>query len=273
MNLKHLFLLAGIFISHISYGQTPKLNPSIPDAPEKAYYTVIPPPKDTIRYHLNAMTTGIINNTNSGNSYILNNVLKFTLSKKLVSLDLSGSWVYGKTAGILTNNDISGAADVSFLRSVHRLYYWGLADYTSSVSLNIISQFQAGGGIAYGIISTKHANLILSDGLLYEKGDLYDSLYSRNGNIYQHDIYQVGRNSFRLSYHWAISQLLTLDGTGFFQNSLSAFNDYVINTNQTASVRLKKWLSFTTSLAYNRFTRTNRENSIFSFGMTIDKRF
>jgi hypothetical protein len=115
---------------------------------------------------------------------------------------------------------------------------------------------------------------VVSDGVLYEKGDLHDSVYNlMGGNVYRRDIYETGRNSFRLLYRWVIRDLLVLDGVGFFQNSLSDGKDYILRTNQRVSLRLQKWLSLTLSLTYNKITRTQRENSIFSFGITIDKGF
>ena len=132
---------------------------------------------------------------------------------------------------------------------------------------------QTGLGAGYNIIDKKKSILNVSDGLLYEKGDLYDSLYGGpNGNIFQRDRYQAVRNSLRILCHWVIHDMYSLDGTSFLQNSLSNWRgDYILKVNMGASVKLYKWLSFSVTYTYNKFTRTRSENTLLTFGLTAQK--
>jgi hypothetical protein len=60
-----------------------------------------------------------------------------------------------------------------------------------------------------------------------------------------------------------------LGGTEFYQNSLSDGNDYILKLNTDILVKLHKWLSLTISGNYNRFTRTKSENTILTYGLTV----
>lgn len=225
---------------------------------------------DTAHFHFSYAATGIVNNTNSLHSYILNNAFKASLSKQSVTVNFSNSWIYGAQNNVLTNNDFSSSLDCDLYKTLQHFYYWGMVNYTTSVSLLINHQEQVGLGPGYNLIDKKKAILILTDGVLYEKGDLLDSLYGGpNGNILQRDQYQAVRNSFRLLYHWVIRDKYTLDGTGFVQNSLSNWSgDYILKLNASVSIKLYKWLSFTTTVVYNKFTRTRSENTQLNFGLT-----
>lgn len=221
---------------------------------------------DSVHYYGKYMSTGSINRTNEGNSYLLNNAFKVGVSKKKLSLNGNGSWVYGKQDSVLTNNDFSASMDFNMFRAVRQIYYWGLANYDKSVSLKINDRLQAGAGIAYNFLERKGAYLSLSDGILYEKSDLFlhDTI---------RDIYHTFRNSVRLSYKWVIKDLVVVDGNHFLQNSLSHGNDYNIKSNNSLSIMLKKWLSITAAMSYNKLNRTGRENLLFNYGFTIEKYF
>jgi len=242
--------------------------------------TVVPKPKttdsthheDTAKYHIAYSGTGIINHTNSQESYVLNNAFKASRSKKSSTINLSSSWIYGKQLQVLTNNDVSTTLDFNLYRTFPHFYYWGLATYNTSISLMINHQLQTGVGAGYNVIDKKKTFVNISDGFLYEKGDLYDSLYGGpNGNVFQRDRYQAVRNSFRLLGHFVIEDRYTLDGSGFLQNALSNWNDYILKLNGSIGVRLNKWLNFTTAITYNKFTRTRSENTLLTFGLTIQR--
>jgi hypothetical protein len=223
---------------------------------------------DSVNYYVNYTSTGVISKTNDGNSYILNNNLRFSMSKKRVSLNASSLWIYGRQPGLLANNDFTVAADFNLYNDKsRRLYYWGLALYESSLSLKINDRLQAGLGIGYNIIDKPNAVVILSDGILYEKSDLY-----QDAEIVRRD-YETYRNSFRLKFRWVIKNRITFDGADFLQHSLSDRKDYIIKSNTNLSIKLVKWLSFTTSLTYNKITETQRENLLLNFGLTIEKYF
>ncbi|WP_423146395.1 DUF481 domain-containing protein [Rubrolithibacter danxiaensis] len=221
---------------------------------------------DSTHYYLNASSSGNLNNTNTGHSYLLNNGLRFSIKKKKISLNASESWLYGKQDSNLTNNDFSSYLDFDFYPRSPKFYYWGLANYTTSYSLKINNQFQTGLGIAYNFIDRENLRLNLSDGILYESSDLYI-----NGE--ERDIYHTFRNSLRLVFKWSIKEVLVFEGTGFLQNSLQYKNDYIIRANSSVSFKLNKWLSVGTTATYNRFERTTRENLLLSYGLILEKYF
>jgi hypothetical protein len=92
---------------------------------------------DTSVYHLTHSTTGFVNRTTDGNSYLVNNNLRFNISKKRISTNSTNSWVYGSQESGLTNNDFSSTLDFNLFKSVSKFYYWGLATYDKSYSLKI----------------------------------------------------------------------------------------------------------------------------------------
>lgn len=125
---------------------------------------------------------------------------------------------------------------------------------------------QAGAGAGYYVIDRERFVLELSDGLLYEKGDLQDTETSKND-------YSIVRNSFRIKVRLLATNILTLDNTDFLQHSLADKKDYIIKSNTTLSIKLKKWLSFTSALTYNKLSVTDRENLTCTFGLTLENYF
>lgn len=222
--------------------------------------------KDSLHYYVYYGSTGVINKTNDGNSFVLSNGLKFSVSKKLMTLNSSNSWIYGEQQVRKTNNDFSSVLDFDIYKNTRKLYYWGLGNYDKSYSLKIIDRLQVGAGLGYTFFKTNTANLVFSDGLIYESSDLLKADKTR-------DKYHTFRNSARLKFRWVIKDMLTLEGVQFLQNSLSDKDDYIIKTNATASLKLVKWLNFTTAINYNKLTRTNRENLLVTFGLTVEKYF
>ncbi|HEY8970317.1 MAG TPA: hypothetical protein VIM64_14535 [Puia sp.] len=227
---------------------------------------------DTIRYHYSYSGTGNINNTNTVRSYLLSNAVSFSAVKKRDALNFSSSWVYGSQQGNLTNNDFTSTADFNWYKTLRHCYYWGLLTYNTSLSLQVNHLIQGGLGFGYNLIDKKHATFIVSDGILYEKGDLQDILYGTpQGNIHQRDRYQVFRNSFRIKYHFVIHDRITLDGVEMIQHSLATIHNYILNLSASGSVRLSKWLSVTAAFSFNKFTRTRSENTLLTFGITITR--
>jgi len=76
----------------------------------------------------------------------------------------------------------------------------------------------------------------------------------------------------RLQFHFA-SDVFTLDGSNFYQPSFSRGNDYIITTTTTFGIKLRKWISLTTALNYNKMSITQSDNLIFTYGLTIDTYF
>lgn len=218
---------------------------------------------DSVHYYTGIAATGTYNKTNSSSAYLFNNGIKFGIRKKSISLNSTNTWMYGAQQNVITNNDVNATLDFNVYKLAPHAYYWGLANYTSSVSLKINNQYQAGAGIAYNIVDKKTAQLNVSDGLIYENSDITLTDSAR-------DIYSTGRNSLRLMCRLE-SGILAINATGFLQNSLWNNNDYIIKVNAGLSVKVKKWLSFTVAYNYNRFNRTAQENTLFTYGLTIDK--
>jgi hypothetical protein len=205
--------------------------------------------------------TGSLNKTNTASAYLLNNALNLRVKADSLSFNANAAWLYGKQNGTLTNNDFSAVVYADLHTHIRHFYYWALYNYNTSYSLKINSQALAGAGIAYGIIDHKKAWLNVSDGLVYDQSDLLTA-----------DVYHTWRNSFRLMFHFE-TRFFTLNGADFFQNSLSNGGDYIIRTTTTAGLKLQSWLSFTTSLTYNKMNITHSYNTIYTYGITIDQYF
>ena len=228
--------------------------------------TSYPQFNDSVFHYINYASTGVINNTNNSKSYVLNNALKFNISKKSLRLNSTSSWIYGEQQKQLTNNDFNSTLDFNLFKTRSRFYYWGLAGYTKSYSLKINNRLQTGTGLAYNFIDTTTAFLNISDGILYENSNLKlnDSTNSYNS---------LFRNSFRLRYHFVIKGIIIFDGTDFLQNALGYGNDYIMNFNNSVSVKLRKWLSLTAATSYNRNQKTDSENLLITFGLSAEKYF
>jgi hypothetical protein len=221
---------------------------------------------DTTHYHMNFAATGTFNKASAGDSYVLNNALGFDVNKKKMSLNSSNSWVYGQSQGRVTNNDFSSTLNFDLYRAVRTWYYWGLASYTSSYSLKISNQFQAGAGIGYNAVRKDNEELVISDGILFESSNLYNATTGKS-------TYVTARNSLRVKYRWIIWKSVVLDGMQFWQPALNDISNYIVRSTNNLSVGLNKWLSIGASLTYNRFNKTNSENLLINFGLTVDKYF
>lgn len=221
---------------------------------------------DSVHYYTKYASTGSINKTEISRAYLLNNSFNVGVSKKKVALNALGSWVYGETDAALTNNDLSMALNFSLLRDTQQIYYWGLATYDRSLSLKINGRFQAGGGIAYNFVDNKKAYISLSDGVVYDKSDLF----VRDTAHYSYHTY---RNSIRLAYKFVIGNVVTIDGAHYFQNAFRDIGDNIVRSNSDLSVKLYKWLNATATFVYNRNSITKAENMIFTYGLTFEKYF
>ncbi len=222
---------------------------------------------DTTHYYTNFASSGSINKTESSSTYLLNNTFKFGVKKKTFAMNFNNNWIYGKTDHVISNNDFTTSLDFDIFKSdSSHFYYWGLANYTTSVSLKINNQLQAGAGAAYYFVNKKNTVINISDGILYDRGDLFLD----DGT---HDMYDTYRNSFRVLFKFVIKDIIVLDGNDFIQNSMTRQSDYIIKSTTNLSVKLRKWLALTTSYNYNRMNRTARENSLLSYGLTAEKYF
>jgi len=138
--------------------------------------------------------------------------------------------------------------------------------YDAIYSLKVNHRLQTGVGVGYTFINKPKANLVISDGFVYENADLVDDKVGQ-------DKYNTVRNSLRVKYKWEISNIIILDGSDFVQPSLASFNDYVLRFTNNLSFKLKEWLRLTASMNYNKINRTGRENLLFTYGATFEKYF
>jgi hypothetical protein len=215
---------------------------------------------DTTLYVINHSSTGIINYTNESRSYLLNNLLKFNIVRKRISINTANGWVYGNQQTGLTNNDFTSSIDANLFKSVQKFYYWGVVMYDKSYSLKINDRLQSGAGIGYNLFAKPDFSIILSDGPLYERTSLYDT-----------STYSTIRNSFRIKYHIVIAKIITLEGTNFLQQSIMDEKDYIIRCANSISFKLKNWLSLTVSTTYNKLNISKNENFLCNIGFSFQK--
>ncbi len=219
---------------------------------------------DSVHYHLQYAATGVLNKTNDATSYLLTNTLR--VNTRLRRLDANGAvnWLFGEQDRQLSNNDFNSTVDFNLRSRLPRLYYWGLGSFEKSYSLKVINRTQAGAGLAANIVDRGDSlSLNVSDGLLYEYSALQLSDSSES-------YYSTVRNSFRLRLRFRLWQRLSFESTSFIQHSLRDGSDYIIRSNSSLGISLRNWLSLTTALTYNKVTRTNSENLLLTFGLTVD---
>jgi len=223
---------------------------------------------DTTNYFVHFGAAGTINKTNETDSYVLNNSLRFSIYKKSMSLNTSNTWIYGENRDAITNNDFNSSLDFNLFKTLQNFYYWGLGTFEKSVSLKINHRIQTGLGVGYHLVDKPKVVITVSDGILYESSDLYDTPETGLDTAYS-----TFRNSFRLKFRFVIKDRVTLEGSDFLQHSLEDRHDYVVRSQTNLSVKLVKWLSFTSSVAYNKLNTTRRENLLINFGLSIEKYF
>ncbi|RYY61842.1 MAG: DUF481 domain-containing protein [Chitinophagaceae bacterium] len=220
---------------------------------------------DTTRYKFRYGLTGIYNRTNDVRSFVINNALALSVVRRKFALNSNSSWIFGRQESDLSNNDISSALNFDVLKDLQRLYYWGLANFTSSYSLKVNYQFQGGVGLGYNISNTDRLELVVSDGILFEASDL--DLDTGK------ETYQTIRNSLRLKHRVRLSNVVSLEGSHFWQPSFSNSKDYIIRSTTGLSLKLKSWLSVTGAVTYNKYSRTDRENLLVNFGFVAENVF
>ena len=221
---------------------------------------------DSINHYIYVGSTGTYSKTNDLNSYVFSNALKFSISKKRLSFHTANSWVYGKQSDVKSNNDFSSLLEFDFLKNEKRLYYWGNGTFDKSYSLKIDFRYQAGAGVGLNIAKSPKLVINLSEGIIYETGSLIDK------DLGERD-YDVWRNSTRLKYRWVIGEIVILDGSLFYQPSISTRNDVIFKSSTTLSIKVRKWLSLSSALTYNEITLTDRRNLIVTYGVIMERFF
>ncbi len=220
---------------------------------------------DSVHYNLKFSSTGVLNRTDNSESYLLTNVLRFGVRIKEMDLNASANYLYGQQDNSLKNNDFNSALDYNIRsRLAPRMYYWGLGSYEKSYSLKVNDRVQAGGGLAYSILDQGDSLFVnLSDGILYEYSGL------RLGDTVNVQS-SIARNSLRLRLRYRWRQRLIFESTSFLQNSLADGSDYILRSNNSVNLKLRKWLALTGALTYNRVSQTNKENLLITFGVTLE---
>lgn len=221
---------------------------------------------DSVHYYAGVNLSGNINTTDKAQNMVFNNGIRLGIHRKRFELNNSNTWIYGQQQGQLTNNDFNSAVDFNRFFAFPHFNYWGLANYNTSYSLKINDQYQLGIGLAYSFIDRKNFKLKVSDGIVLESSDITISDTSR-------EQYSTFRNSLRVTTKGTIAELLSFSGSVFWQPSLNNGTDYIVRSTLSASLKLKKWLSLTTAFTYNRFNRTQKENALFVYGITIENFF
>ncbi len=221
---------------------------------------------DSVHHMINISSSGNFNRTHDGTTYLFNNSLRYSMNKKSAELNFNNKWVYGTAPQRLTNNDFNSAIDFNLYKTIPRFYYWGLAGFTTSFSLKINEQAQSGLGIAYRVVDREGMMFSISNGILYEYSDIV--LGENEGYIYR-----TFRNSLRLQYRFSYRDLVTFRSAGFYQPSLKGGSDYIINANAGINIKVWQWLSFSASVTYNNISRTNRENTLITYGLVAERFF
>lgn len=221
---------------------------------------------DSVHYFVSYAATGIINTTETGKSYVFNNLLRANVNKNDVSFNSGYSWIYGRQNTVTSNNDFTVTGDFNYRKDSSRFEYWALANYDKSLSLHINHRLQYGGGLSYDILRSNNNRVNISNGLLYENSNL-----RLDNNVM--DIYQTWRNSLRLKYYFHVKDLLALEGVHFLQNSLSTKTDFIIKSYSALTVKVYRWVNFTTTLTYNKLNRLKRENLLLTVGLSFEKYF
>ena len=156
-----LYLLSAIFtfLSLSAWSQDQPVGGQLRDSSFRKKDTTKHSPDST--YHVDLTASGAINRTTSDITYLFNNDLKFGLKKKSISLSFDNNWVYGTDHHALTNNDYASVLQFNLYKSIPHFFYWGLANYNTSYSLKVNSQFWRARvwHIAYGI---KSAPILIS---------------------------------------------------------------------------------------------------------------
>ena len=221
---------------------------------------------DSSKYYIGYAGTGIINKTEKSRSYVFKNGVQGNANGKNVSLSSMFSWVYGEINEALSNNDFESVIDLNYKPDSSKMVYWVLGTFDKSYSLKINKRFQFGGGLSYDLVRNSKNRINISDGLLYESGDLILASGIE-------DDHQTWRNSFRLKYAFKIIEILSITGTHFLQNSLSAWSDYNIKSASALTLKVYKWVGFTTVLNYNKINRLKTENMLVTIGLSVQTYF
>lgn len=243
------------------------------------YYTQISTAqeeKEDIKHHkVNVAATGSLNKTTSDVINVYNTNIRYGYTIENAEFNASAKWIYGsKTAG-LSNNDVILSIDGNrFHKRIKKFNTWVLGSFTSSYSLNIFSQFQAGVGVAYKITflekerettekTRKHTDAIslrMSNGIIYEQSNVINAESKQ-------ELYNVFRNSLRVQLQAQAWDKVELSGTFYWQPVLNNLRDRNIILDIALGFKIANNIKFDTRLGYNYISRTAKENLTLTYGV------
>lgn len=222
---------------------------------------------DTMTYHVKAQFAGVLNKTNTTQSFIANNGIQYSMTRVHTSFNWNGNWIYGKQNSKLTNNDFSSIMDYNLYNKHKRLYVWWFAAYDKNYSLKIINRLQGGFGLGYVFVDNAVLNLNVSEGIIYENSNLDQTADPKVMDI------ETFRNSLRVKYTLNLNKIVVLHGSNYWQQSVEKRDDYILKSMNSLNVKIKQWLSISVIMNYNKINITQRENFILTYGLTFDKLF
>jgi hypothetical protein len=220
---------------------------------------------DSTTYFTGISSTGTYNQTNLNRTFLLNNGFRIGVKKKDVSLNASHKWLYGKQGGRIVNNDFSAVWDLNLYKTFKHFNYWALFVYNTIYSLRVNNQLQSGVGIAYNVIDRQNSQLNVSDGIIYDYSDVQIQDTVR-------DVYETYRNSFRLQYKLNLKNF-SFRSAFFLQNSLEYGSDYIVKSESSLSLKIRRWLSLTLQANYNHMSRTKKETVFITYGLSYERYF
>ena len=157
---------------------------------------------DSNKREIDYTSSGSVNKTQKGTSYLLTNFIGGTFKKNTTITSVGSSFIYGKQNLIQTNKDFAGFINIDLFKSpqFNKIYYWYLMDYNNSYSLKVFNELQTGVGEAYLFINNKNIKLSFSDGIIFDQSNVV----LNNNKIY----HQTYRNSLKLKIHFSINELI-----------------------------------------------------------------
>ncbi len=223
---------------------------------------------DTVRrYHtLRMAANGSMNITPADRVQLFTNQLIYAYSRDRLEFNSNSKWIYGSNLAGLTNNDFIGLVDGNYFHdSEKRLNSWILGSYTSSFSLNIFNEYQAGAGVAYKVLDDRKNGFIslkLSNGFIWEESNFLNPEGVR-------DNYSIIRNSLRVQLKlFLLQRKISLESTTYWQPALNKAGDYNLRTANVLNIPVWQFFSLQTRWEYNYIARTEKENTLFNYGIS-----
>jgi hypothetical protein len=226
---------------------------------------------DTTDHKIKYDLKGSYNKNTNNQNFILNNELGYSYKINHLEFNANTKWIYGFNSEKLVNNDFTGIVDGNyFFDSLKMFNAWILGSYLTSYSLKVFNEYQTGAGLAYKILDNKknkHFFLRISDGIIFESSNFLNTDGTTNA-------YNTIRNSLRVQAKiYFMNNKVALEHTSFWQPSLDIKNDYNFRSSTELKISISSNMAFGTKYEYNYISRTQRENTIINYGISIQKDF